>query len=159
MNVSLKPLSSWYRRETIDLPDDLCGEPAATHSPSLQAPLPRVPSITLAAPGRVGRVPIPPLPPPRYHNTSLVSDLRHARHTVFLALRNYFRPPYPGEARSTKTEGKVEAVQVAVFVAMPATERTKKRWEAEGGLTGEFAIGIADLPWEMGESVLDGDRH
>ena len=75
-------------------------------------------------------------------------------------LRNYWRPgPPPAVPRQSKTDlAKVEGLQVAVFVAMPSP---RKSWRSSGasldGLSGELAIGIADVGWDKDESVLDGD--
>lgn len=49
-------------------------------------------------------------------------------------------------------KGKVDALQVAVFVLMPSQPGAKSR-----GLDqlGEMSIGIAGTPWEHDDSVLE----
>lgn len=160
----MKPLSSWYRREAAPLTegsyDPSPASPGAEH-----VPLARVPSLAFSrVPGRGGRgVTLAPLPAPsprRHPPREGTSSLRQLRSSMMSSLSSYWRPtPPPGVSRQPKTErGKVEGLQVAVFVAMPST---RKQWRNSSAsvveVAGELAVGIAEVVWDKDESALDGD--
>lgn len=52
-------------------------------------------------------------------------------------------------------KGRVEALQVAVFVSMPCRPTEKSEGLEQ---LGEVAIGIAGTPWDHNESVLDAQE-
>lgn len=98
-------------------------------------------------------LPPPPVgPPPIYRYRGIIDQWQEL-----------FKP----KVKSAESERKIEAMRVAVFVAMPSQttrrRRSDEKSEARGstdssefGAAGEVALGIAEVPWEHDPSMFDG---
>lgn len=155
--ASVEPLSTWYCRDAP--PPPLC-----EHTPVVQPGWPPnfgqpVPPALSRGPGRAIALAPPPLPSPSLPSPFARRSLRarfvplDSLREWWLDLTNPMRHAPPKGADGAK--GRIDSLQVAVFVAMPSRPAGQPRGLAQ---LGEMAIGIAATRWEHGEAVRDADE-
>jgi len=146
------PLSSWYCREVpvVEIPQE---------DPELTRPWPP-PSLMHQRMPRRGGVPImsiTPMPSPSEPRQSPRDRVNPARRLKewWLDLVDPMRHSPQKDGLGDK--GQVDQLQVAVFISMPSPDDGKLSATTRGGVEqlGELSIGIAGMPWNYDDSVLD----
>lgn len=102
--------------------------------------------------GRGPRVPIPPVLPRETRRAAL------PYRRIIENWRDAFDPMRHEKAKEVEEKtGEADAVQVAVFIAMPSPVEKKKMEAGDeyDALPGDVSIGIAELSWRLGESQFD----
>jgi len=158
--TEMEPLSCWFLRES-----ETSADAVSVQAPARTSTEPVTRTTTdhnFVAGGRMGMAPAPPPSP----EPQILAQPRLTHLSLFHALiRSWRELTHPVAKRGTLETPQVDALRVAVLVAMPSRDRhwkekaSRDRKSTASGSSemeevGQMSLGIAEVPWEWGETLL-----